>query len=344
MKCSDADCFRTVVPVGKSAFELVPDKSILMLGSCFTDNIGARFVDSMWNVAVNPCGVLYNPASIAEILSMAINKIRISESDLVEVGNRKLSWMFDSHFSSVDTRMALKKMNDALTTTYDYLKSAQTLIITFGTAWIYELKDCRKEGCRIVANCHKFPASLFHRRRMTADEIFSIWRKLIEDVVKINTEVKIIFTVSPIRHFKDGAFENTLSKAALLTAVERLTDEFANAEYFPAYEIVMDDLRDYRFYESDMLHPSAVAVDYIWQRFVQCYLSDNSAELLREASKLSSRLHHRHITDDKDAICEFEDRTQRLLSDFKSAHPYLNVPSVCKCESQAIAPASSCLT
>lgn len=324
MKCSDDMIFRTVVPISKADFELVPDKKIILMGSCFTDNVGMRFENVMWNVAANPCGVLYNPASIVALLQRALRKIPVSESELVNHDDKYLSWLFDSHFSSVSTGNALKKMNDALDLTSDYLQTSQALIVTFGTAGIYELVDTFE----IVANCHKFPSSKFVRRKMSVEEIVSQWKYLIAELRSINPNIKLIFTVSPIRHFKDGAFENTLSKSTLLMAVESLINSVDNAYYFPAYEIMLDDLRDYRFYESDMLHPSQVAIDYIWQKFCAKFMSQSTKQLMSEALKLYRRIHHRPITDDTLKIEAFKSETMRLLTDFKANHPYLNIPAI----------------
>ena len=314
--------FRTIVEIDKGRFELNPQRPLMLLGSCFSDNIGDRLISAMWKCAVNPCGVLYNPASIASILSRAIDNKLLSDDDIVATDSRYFSWLFDSHFASIDKASALQKMNDALSLTAEYLSNISCLIVTFGTAWIYELAETQQ----VVSNCHKFPSNVFHRRKMSVDEIANLWIPLIARLQMNNPELKIIFTVSPIRHFKDGAHENTLSKSTLMLAIDRIISETQHSDYFPAYELVIDELRDYRFYADDMLHPSKVAIDYIWKRFSQKYFSAQTIDLIAKATKLSQRLKHRPLTDNVAQIDKFHGETERLISDFIAAHPFLQKP------------------
>ena len=314
--------FRTTIQLHKGDFELSPEKPLMLLGSCFSENIGNKLAYSMWNTAINPCGVLYNPASIAGIITRVLENNYITDADIVITGNQYISWLFDSHFASVDKSSALQKMNHALSTTGDYLKKISCLIVTFGTAWIYELTGNQQ----IVSNCHKFPSSHFQRRRMSVDEVANLWITLIEQLQHLNPELKIIFTVSPIRHFKDGVHENTLSKSTLMLAIDRIIEKTDNTDYFPAYELLIDDLRDYRFYADDMLHPSKSAVDYIWQHFSEKYFSNRTIEILNKATKLSQRQRHRPMTDDIAQFEKFHQETERLISEFMSTHPYLRKP------------------
>lgn len=314
--------FRTIVDIRKGYFELSPEKPLMLLGSCFSDNIGNRLTSSMWDCAVNPCGVLYNPASIAIIVQRAIDNALINDDEIIAIDNRYISWLFDSHFASVEKVLAKQNMNNALSITSNYLKNIACLIVTFGTAWIYELTD----NNQIVSNCHKYPAKNFNRRRMSVDEIVDLWIPLVKQLQSINPEIKIIFTVSPIRHFKDGAHENTLSKSTMMLAIDRIISQTQHADYFPAYELVIDELRDYRFYADDMLHPSQIAIDYIWQRFSEKYFSEQTIDILKQGAKLSRRLRHRHITDDKHEIERFNSETDRLISEYIAAHPYLHRP------------------
>lgn len=311
--------FRTIINLGKGDFELNPEKPLMLLGSCFSDNIGNKLKSSLWDTAVNPCGVLYNPASIATIISRAINNDLINDADIVSSNNRYLSWLFDSHYASVDKATALKKMNDALALTAKYLNNISCLLITFGTAWIYELAESRQ----IVGNCHKFPSNYFCRRRMSVNEIADLWISLITRLQTLNPDLKIIFTVSPIRHFKDGAHENSLSKSTLMLAIDRIISETHHTDYFPAYELLIDDLRDYRFYADDMLHPSKIAIDYIWQRFGEKYFSNKTIDIITKATKLHQRLHHRPLTDDISQIEKFNQETEHLTTEFITAHPYM---------------------
>lgn len=311
--------FLTEVKIAKADFELMPCQPILMIGSCFTDNIGAKFINSMWPVKVNPCGVQYNPASISQLVCRALEDNPMTEQELVKRDDIWLSWLFDSHFSSTNKADALSQVNEALSSIKNALNNAQCIIITLGTSWIYRLKDCSD---KVVSNCHKFPAEMFERERLTVNQSFEMLKMMILKVRMLNPEVRFVFTVSPIRHFKDGAHQNMLSKSSLLLAVEKLCKEISNVEYFQAYEVMMDELRDYRFYASDMLHPSQVAIDYIWQRFREWCFSSEADKFVDEGTKLTARLHHRPITQDKQKIEEFRTRTQILLSEFKRRYPY----------------------
>lgn len=312
--------FRTVISIPPSEYKLTPEHKILMIGSCFTDNVGAKFREAMWRVAVNPCGVQYNPAAICRLLGRCLDGDMIAEGELMEREGVYHHWLFDSHFSSTDKDEALHKMNDALSLTREYLASAQVTILTLGTSWIYRLA----ESGVVVSNCHKYPSATFRRERLSVDDIVVAISNLIERIRDVNPTHKMMFTVSPIRHFKDGAHQNTLSKATLQLAVARLAEIYPKEVlYFPAYEIMLDELRDYRFYASDMVHVSQVAIDYIWQRFRACYFTEQTDRIVDEAVKLSLRLGHRHITTDMVKIAQFESQTQSMLSDFLARHPYL---------------------
>ena len=255
--------FTTKVQLIKPGFELSPQGQMLMMGSCFTDNIGARFRDAMWPVAVNPCGVQFNPASICRVLQRALSDCSMVEDELAERDGLWHSWLFDSHFSSTDKAEAIRNVNDALTQTRNALTQSSVIILTLGTSWVYRLVGTPD----VVSNCHKFPSSQFERYRLTVDEVAAMLVQTVASIREINPEVRIIFTVSPIRHFKDGAHQNMLSKSTLLLAIDQVCQAVDRVDYFPAYEIVMDELRDYRFYAADMVHPSEVAIEYLWQRF-----------------------------------------------------------------------------
>lgn len=310
--------FRTVISLPKASFELLPQKPMLLMGSCFTDNVGRKLRNAMWNVAVNPCGVLYNPSSIATLISRSLDAEPLVANDLVEREGLFRSWLFDSHFSAADQETALRKMNEALVDTHRYIKDSGCMIITFGTSWIYELAENRS----VVSNCHKFPADTFIRRRLSVKEIAETWISLIKRLHAVNSSLKVIFTVSPIRHFKDGAHENSLSKASLMLAIEEIISATSRTDYFPAYELLIDDLRDYRFYAEDMIHPSQTAIDYIWQCFSERYFSEQTILLLKESVRLSQRLNHRPITDNREKAEAFNRETAQRLTAFLDRFPY----------------------
>ena len=271
--------FTTKVDIGKSRALISHEQKILLLGSCFSDNIGEKLVDAGFDATVNPLGTLYNPASIKEA---------ICPSDWDEFVkwlhsrvNGQQSTVNSQRSTSGEEELKNSKPQKLKTSDYD------TLIITFGTAWVFRLK----ETGMIVANCRKQPDCLFRRERLSVDDIVDMWVSLLE---KELSGTKVIFTVSPIRHKKDGFHGNQLSKSTLLLAIDRLIEKFPEkCEYFPAYEILMDELRDYRFYADDMLHPSQVAVNYIWQLFQDKYFSESTKQKVLEEEK--KRKAERHV-------------------------------------------------
>lgn len=274
---------------------LDPLMPVVLVGSCFTDSIGARMRDCRWPSQANPCGVLYNPASIANILTLCDNDddeevYAAVRSSIISRDGIYLSWLTDSKtYGTSETEIA-DTLVSKLSEMRNALAAAAVLIVTFGTSWIYELSD---SPGYIVSNCHKFPSKDFIRRRLSVDEIVSTWKSTVELLRTINPDLRLIFTVSPIRHLKDGFEGNARSKATLLLACERLCTEIEGADYFPAYEIITDDLRDYRFYADDLLHPSGQAVTYVWEKFCKRYLSEQSRQIIAEGEKITKAMNHR---------------------------------------------------
>ena len=267
-------------------------KSVVMLGSCFTDNIGSRLKRAIFDCDCNPCGTLYNPASIASALLDILYERPYTASDLFEHDGLWHSFNHHSKFSGTDKEQTLRHINDSLRSAISSLGRASVLIVTFGTAWIYRLK----EGNQVVANCHKMPQSMFNREMLSSTQVYGLWNKMLRELSARFPDMKVMFTVSPIRHLADGAHANQLSKATLLTAVDRLVSEFPQQTiYFPAYEIMLDDLRDYRFYAADMVHPSEVAVDYIYDIFRQSFMTDDTVATSKICESLTRRLNHRPI-------------------------------------------------
>ena len=296
----------------REAEPLRPADNILLIGSCFSTNIGGKMREALMPAAVNPCGTLFNPASIAACIREALTAN--PQMHIFNAGSRWCSWLMNSDFAAQSHALCEERCAAALSTLRHSLISARTLIITFGTAWVYELED----SALIVGNCHKQPASVFNRRAMTAQEITTLWSGLIRQLRKLNNGLRIIFTVSPIRHLRDGFRENTISKSILHLAVDELCKS-TGVEYFEAYEIQMDDLRDYRFYDADLAHPSPEAVNYIWECFQLTYYSSADRAAIAAAAKLGRRLRHRPINQSDDLT--FEAETQKLITDFIRRNP-----------------------
>lgn len=272
---------QTIVDIAPSNRKIGYEDSILMIGSCFADSIGEQMVQRYLRVTCNPFGTLYNPLSIAQALTM---------TDMPELIEHNGLWHSMAHhgsFSRADKDEAAQAVRASIETMQKALREATVVIVTFGTAWVYEWK-----GERVVGNCHKLPESNFTRRRLTAEEIVAAWKPLL----KRYSDKHWVFTVSPIRHIKDGLHENQLSKATLLQAVEKLTGEAGlTADYFASFEIMLDELRDYRFYADDLVHPSSLAVNYIWERFVDTFCTPQTKNEMNIQHKRWQFEHHRPL-------------------------------------------------
>lgn len=306
----------TEVHITPSSRPLRHHDRILMLGSCFAENIAVKLQNGGFRCTSNPFGVLYNPMSISACLNRLLSNEPFTEADLTEYGGLYHSMLHHGSFSAAAPRECLQRLNDALQIGHRALQEADVIIITWGTAWIYEM-----EG-RIVANCHKMPASCFTRRRLTGEEIAEHYRQLL--ALPQMQGKQIILTVSPIRHIKDGLHENQLSKATLLLAADQLTRE-AGCTYFPSYEIQLDELRDYRFYADDMLHPSAVAVDYIWEQFARTQLSEEARQAAAECEAYMRARAHRPLHPDDPACLRFAESLEQKRQALLRKYPYLEI-------------------
>lgn len=280
---------QTKVKIEESDFSLGYNSRIMMLGSCFVENIGKKLEYFRFRTDINPCGIVYNPLSVSNALKLLLERKRFEEFDLLQNDGKWVSLYHHGCFSAVDSLECLRRINERLERSAVELRRADLLIITFGTAWVYRYR----ENGLVVSNCHKFPAGDFERFRLSVEDIVAEYTGIITRLREVNPSVRILFTVSPIRHWKDGAHGNQLSKAVLLLAIDELAHLFPDVCYFPSYEIVMDELRDYRFYAEDMLHVSDVAVNYIWERFCKLYLREDSESLMKRIDKLNKCLSHR---------------------------------------------------
>ena len=286
----------TRIDIPESEWKIGAEAKVLLVGSCFADEVGQKMATGGLQTMVNPFGTLYNPASIAASLLRSISEREYdgNAAELVkgEADGAWHSWMHHSRFSSADRDELLAKMNQTMHEVADFLREADVLIVTLGTAIIYRLK----ESGMLVANCHKQPDRMFDRSCMAAYDIADQWQMLLQLLESVNPHLKVIFTVSPIRHKRDGFHANQVSKGVLLQAVDAIVQTSSiQACYFPAYEIMMDELRDYRFYAADMIHPSEVAVEYIWQRFQDTYFDNKTKDAVAKAAKEWRRQQHRTI-------------------------------------------------
>ncbi len=283
--------FRTEIEINTSFPKIDYNSKIMLFGSCFAESIGERFINSGFNVNLNPFGVIYNPSSIKENIKLLINEKYLTNNNLQFSNNQWYSYNHHSKFSNIDKDICLNSINSSIKFSAEYIKNTDYIFFTFGTSWVYKLIDEDK----IVVNCHKQPAKIFERYRLSINEIVESYKSLIAEIKAINKNVKLVFTVSPIRHWKDGANGNQLSKSILLLAIDEIINNTNNTFYFPSYEIVNDELRDYRFYTDDMIHISTIGVDYIWSKFKNSFFSDKTQNLIVQVSKLHKALNHRTV-------------------------------------------------
>ena len=308
-------------PIKGHGIDLNHAGAMMLMGSCFADNIGQRLVQAMFDADVNPFGTSFNPLSIARQLDMLMCGTCLSEADLVYHQGMWHSMMHHSAFSSFDATRALESMNRRMALAAGRLPQLQALVITWGTAYVF----ADNATGQVVNNCHKLPSQSFSRRRVSVDEIVDAYVPLIERLATINPNVKIILTVSPVRHLADTLHGNQLSKSTLLLAADELAGRFQDrCIYFPSYEALVDDLRDYRFYADDMVHPSSMAVEYIYRLFLGSFCSDATVSTAAECERMSRRLAHRVMTDSDEQRRSFEQSTQSALKALIAKYPYLS--------------------
>lgn len=313
--------FRTTIHPREGEYFMRHSDKMMLMGSCFSDSIGARLKDAMVDVVVNPFGTIFNPLSIASSVHKLIDGETIAGIDLFLSNGVWNSYDFHSRFSMANKDAALQRMNDSIATAHEHLKQCQTLALTLGTAVVYRRRDTGE----VVNNCHKVPQHEFTRRLASVDEITEALTSMLTHLHEFNPELRVLFTVSPIRHIADGLEMNSLSKAVLRVAINNVVR--ANKEwvgYFPAYEIVIDDLRDYRFYNADMVHPSEVAIEYIWQTFQATYFDDRSTQAIARCERVSKRLKHRPMSNNPDVVARFNADTQAVIANLKKEYPYIN--------------------
>lgn len=264
------------------------EHKLFLAGSCFTEQIGSKLSAHKFRIIDNPNGILFNPVSIAKsVISYIDNKV-YTEADLFYSNELWGSWEHHTRFSDIDKNAALQKINASQKAAHAFLGEADWLLLTLGSAFVYEM-----DNNQVVANCHKVPTDKFRKRLLSPEEVITTLDTLIHRLKNFNPSLKIIFTISPVRHLRDGFVENNRSKATLIHAVHHLVDKFAGLYYFPAYELIMDDLRDYRFFAEDMVHPNYAATNYVWEKFVPACIEDASQALMKEINVLNAAFNHK---------------------------------------------------
>jgi hypothetical protein len=311
--------FRTVFSIEPSKYKITYNDQVMFIGSCFASAIGSQMMLGHMPVMINPAGAVFNPVSVCNTLDTITKGKEFFLEDLHFYDGTWLSFYHYTDFSSDDPSFVLEKINRRSKEALEFLKGARYLFVTLGTARVYKLK----KSDLIVSNCHKIPSEQFESKMLSVSEIVALWNEQLDKLHSLFPQLQVVFTISPVRHWKDGAHGNQVSKSILFVAVEQLLKHDVGPRYFPAYELVMDDLRDYRFYNDDMLHPSTSAINYIWDSFVRCYLESNTFDTWKEVVRITKAFNHRFHTNSKNKRISFAEKVLKQISDIK-----VNVPNV----------------
>ena len=293
---------------------------LMLLGSCFTEQMGTKMSRVKFRTLENPHGILFNPASICKSLQTYIQNKSYLHEDLFEHEGIWGSWDHHTRFSDVSPARVLEKINESQKKAHDFIKEADWLMLTLGSAFLYEKLDGD-----FVANCHKVPTDKFKRRLMATEEIVSMFQQLINRLQHFNPQLKILFTISPVRHLREGFIENNRSKANLIQAVHQLIAAHQHLFYFPAYELIIDDLRDYRFFAEDMVHPNHQATAYVWEKFQQTCIEEADFALIKEMHQLDLAKKHKPFNPESSQHKLFLKKCAEKAQGLMQTHPYLDL-------------------
>jgi hypothetical protein len=299
---------------------------LMLVGSCFTENIGDKLRRMKFSVLENPAGILFNPVSVSQTITNCIENKLVTESDIFQYNEAWHSWDHHSRFSNFHVHDCLNSINQSTAEAHAYLKEADFLVLTLGSAWVYELSDKaigNKVGS-VAANNHKAPADWFSKRLLTVEQTLVVLDNLLHRLFRFNPKLNIVFTISPVRHLREGVIENNRSKAVLIQAVHHLVDKFSKLYYFPAYELVIDDLRDYRFYAEDLVHPNYHATQYVWEKLIGACMTESTQALMKEIAEINLAYQHKpfnpHSQQHLQFLNNYLEKTRALSIQF----PYLN--------------------
>jgi len=311
---------QTHIPFSKETNNLIDYNSkIILLGSCFSENIGKKFRYLKFQSVQNPFGVLFHPKAIETIIKNAINKKKYTEKDVFFLNERWQSFEAHSQLSYSSKEEIIQQLNKASILTNKSLKSSTHIIITLGTSWVYRLK----ESGLAVANCHKVLQGKFQKELLSIAEIIESIGVMISLIKEINPTTNFIFTVSPVRHIKDGFIENQQSKSHLITALHQVIKSHESSFYFPSYEIMMDELRDYRFYKEDMIHPNNIAVNYIWEKLSEKWFSNEALQIIEQIKKIQRNLEHKPFNSESLSYGEFIKSTEQKIKQLQEKLPHI---------------------
>lgn len=319
--------FRFEFDIKKLAEPITHEHKLFLIGSCFTENIGEKFEKYKFSTLQNPNGILFNPVSVAEALTDYVESKVFTENELFLYNESWHSWKHHSRFSGITKEESLQKINGSYATASKYLKEADYLFITLGSAWIYTLTEKALNGKTgsVAANNHKAPADWFYKKLMTTEDILRVLDNVMHRLFLYNSKLKIIFTISPVRHLREGVIENNRSKAALIQSVHHLVDKFDRLYYFPAYELVIDDLRDYRFYAEDLVHPNYFATQYVWEKMVDACMSEKTKLLMADIHSINLAFQHKSFNPSSTQHKSFLERFYQKTKELQTLHPSLNL-------------------
>ena len=314
--------FQTQIPIQKSDFPIDYTSKVLSLGSCFAENMAEKFEYFKFDNVVNPFGIIFNPISLEKLILRSIHKKYFSECDIFYHNEAWHCYEVHSELSNPNKEEFLETLNQLIDSTNWYIEKATHCLITLGTSWVYK----HVETNEIVANCHKLPQKQFEKAILSTGTIQKSIENTIDLIEKVNPNCSIIFTISPVRHIKDGFVENQWSKANLVTSIHQVlrNEHFKlNTEYFPSYEIMMDELRDYRFYGEDMLHPNQVAIDFIWKRFKETSISETIFTTMDDVESIQKSLSHRPFNPNSESHMKFLAKLSEKLTKLETEYPFM---------------------
>ena len=292
---------------------------IFLIGSCFTSHLHDKLQSHKFKVFQNPHGILFNPISICNSLETYIHRREVMIDQLFSHQSLWHHWDFHSQFSSEKKELSLMQMNESIQAAHDFLKNADWLFITLGSGFAYQ-----QENNEIVANCHKVPSDHFTKILLKPQDIASRFIQVFKELTDFNEKIKIVFTVSPVRHLRDGFIENNRSKAALFQAIDLIDAEMPTVDYVPAYELIVDDLRDYRFYAEDMVHPNYLATQYVWEKFVEACVEGKSQEAMKEINQLQQAIKHRPLHPASNEHIKFKQKYKEIAFELSKRFPFLD--------------------
>jgi len=317
MKIYSTMKFQTTIPIKKSDFLIDYSSKLVSLGSCFADNMGDKFDYFKFQNTTNPFGIIFNPISLEKIILRSLHKKYFTEKDIFFHNEAWHCYEVHSELSNPNKTEFLTTLNQLIDITNGHLEKVTYCLITLGTSWVYK----HIESDAIVANCHKVSQKQFVKELLSVADIEASLKRIVSEIQVVNSNCKFIYTISPVRHSKDGFVENNVSKSHLITALYQFLTNATSSIYFPSYEIMMDELRDYRFYAEDMLHPNQTAIDYIWMKFSENYINETEFETMQHVSEIQKALNHRPFNPNSESHLKFKDNLKQKINAIVAKYP-----------------------